>query len=114
MITSDSEGPFCVSNTDVYTKMEGDHLIRGSDGIIYNCVQVAMLKEKWKQDFREKNNTDKIISHLGRDKYYESFCEEIESSIKCNCYKKALENARRREKFNESRMLLTQPPKDNS
>ncbi len=98
MINPNQDSPYRVYNSK-WTDFAGDHKIRGHDGIIYGCIQVSMIKEKWKEDFRKKNRTDEIISSGGRDRYYERFCQEIEDSIKCKCYEKALEMEERRKKF---------------
>lgn len=53
--------------------------------------------EKLKEEFRIKNNTDKVIAMLGKDSAYDRYCEELENMKndkyrdECNKYREDLE-----------------------
>lgn len=59
--------------------------------VTYTCKDIEMLKKC----FRDTNKTDLVIKHMGHDRPYERYCEELESFVKdCQCsWKMKIKNA---------------------
>ena len=43
--------------------------------------EAKCLFDKWKDEFRKVNETDKIINILGKDEAYESYCRELDDTF---------------------------------
>ena len=48
----------------------------------YSCEETKELAETWKSDFRLRNRTDDLLKHGLKDRYYDSFCEQIDTFLK--------------------------------
>jgi hypothetical protein len=52
----------------------------------YRCSEVRALQEEWKQEFRRINRTDEMEKSIGKDRFYEAYCREIDQFLwKCKC-----------------------------
>lgn len=53
---------------------------------LYTCAEVKSNQQKWKEDFRTKNDTDRLIRLTGQDRKYDDYCKDIDDFIaQCKC-----------------------------
>lgn len=61
-------------------------LLQNGELRTYNCDQVRYWQSSWKNDFKLKNNSCQMERIFVRDRYYEKFCEELDSFLMgCTC-----------------------------
>ena len=54
--------------------------------ITFSCDELREIQHQLKKNFREKNNTDRIIQQGKKDRMYEEYCNQIDNVLNsCKC-----------------------------